>query len=253
MFSCGLIINSTIKLYNEQHNILLPTEKVKKIIKDNVKLIYIPKKLPMICTPKQYKVLDNDVIQLGGYLLNDEKFTDPLIIKNNLLKKESEILKNNKIYTLVNYINSVGYKINIDVLNFILYESQNYYFNDELIDIDYIHPLQNKEKLTKQEKLILESFYSKKFLQQNILNIANAYKEINEFFLPVRLDFRGRLYCITEYLNYQSTDLAKSLLLFSKPNKITKLNLDCIKYLKIFGANSYGNTLDKQSAQYRKN
>jgi DNA-directed RNA polymerase len=68
----------------------------------------------------------------------------------------------------------------------------------------------------------------------------------------VRLDYRGRLYCIVEYLNYQNIELAKSLLEFSVGekvylNKCSALGNDAINYLKIFGANNYGNKLDKKS------
>lgn len=67
-----------------------------------------------------------------------------------------------------------------------------------------------------------------------------------EIFIPIRKDYIGRIYCESEYLNYQGTDLAKSLLLFSKGEKILKSDNDSINYLKIFGANGYGNKLDKK-------
>ena len=41
-----------------------------------------------------------------------------------------------------------------------------------------------------------------------------------EFYIPTRIDNRGRLYANTDYLNYQSSELAKSLLLFSEGEKI---------------------------------
>lgn len=62
----------------------------------------------------------------------------------------------------------------------------------------------------------LYSFSSKKDLQDNILSIADMYSNVHELFLPTRLDSIGRLLCISKCLNYQSTELAKSLLLFSK-------------------------------------
>jgi DNA-directed RNA polymerase len=88
---------------------------------------------------------------------------------------------------------------------------------------------------------------SKKFVQENILGLADIFEDVPEFFIPVIMDFRGRIYCETNYLNYQGTDLAKSLLLFAKGEKILKSDTNSIDYLKIFGANCYGNKLDKKS------
>lgn len=62
----------------------------------------------------------------------------------------------------------------------------------------------------------------------------------------VRLDYRGRLYCVVEYLNYQSIELAKALLLFSNGEKIYLNDDFAIKYLKIYGANCFGNKLEKK-------
>jgi len=64
--------------------------------------------------------------------------------------------------------------------------------------------------------------------------------------MPVHLDYRGRLYCITEYLNYQGIDLAKSLLEFSSGEKVQLSDESSINYLKIFGTNCFGNTLEKK-------
>ena len=79
--------------------------------------------------------------------------------------------------------------------------------------------------------------------------IADTYQNVDEFFIPVRADYRGRIYCNTNYLNYQGTELAKALLLFSKGEKIIKTDTQSFNYLKIFGANCFG--LDKQSANDR--
>jgi|SRR5215469_7193947 len=141
-------------------------------------------------------------------------------------------------------MSSVGFKINKDVLNFIDKYGIKY---NLIIDKNYQEPLLAKTKLNKKDRVNLESFLSKKLLQENILGLANVYSNIPEFFIPVRLDYRGRLYCISEYLNYQSNELAKSLLLFSKSEKIFKHDNKSINYLKAYGANCFGNKLDKKS------
>lgn len=71
------------------------------------------------------------------------------------------------------------------------------------------------------------------------------------FYLPVRMDSRGRVYCQSVYLNYQSNELAKSLLLFYEGDQVSKFDVKAIEYLKVFGANCYGNKIDKLSLEKR--
>ncbi len=68
-------------------------------------------------------------------------------------------------------------------------------------------------------------------MQTNVLNIAELYSLVDKIYFPVTLDERTRLYCSTEFLNYQSTDLAKGLLLFANPGVIYKDDIDSINYL----------------------
>jgi DNA-dependent RNA polymerase len=211
---------------------------------------------------------NDDNIQLGGYLLNGIEYTDKIISRNWELSTENKFLPNNSVFDMVNFVNSVQFKINENVLDFIL--ANNYLYNF-FIDPNYIHPLTLKSKLTKGEGLELEKFYSQRFTEQNILGLAILYSEVPSFYLPVRLDYRGRLYCIVEYLNFQGIELAKSLLEFSVGEKVYlnesahvqqlrssraqhsqhcesgESELDPINYLKIFGANCYGNKLEKKS------
>ena len=58
----------------------------------------------------------------------------------------------------------------------------------------------------------MHPFNSKKHLELNILGFGNYIRNVSSFYLPFRLDYRGRLYCTTEYLNYQGIDLAKGIL-----------------------------------------
>jgi DNA-directed RNA polymerase len=249
MIECNLIqIKVVIASKNKKASVLVPSKEVLSSLGANLnKGVNLPFRIPMIVKPKPYfreKIKGVIVERLGGYLLNDVQTADKLILDNWELK-ESTILKDaNVVYALVNNMQSIGYKINKDLLKFI----DEYGIKYDLI-IYNDHPLSDKpyKILKKFEKLDLESHLNKVELQENILGLARVFSLVHEFFLPVRIDFRGRMYCVSEYLNYQSTELAKSLLLFSKGEKIKKSDIKAINYFKAFGANCYGNKLDKKS------
>lgn len=84
-----------------------------------------------------------------------------------------------------------------------------------------------------------------------MISIANTYKNIPELYFPLMMDFRGRIYPRVTYLNYQGSELAKSLLLFSRPGIIERTNTQAIEYLKSYGAVSYGHGNDKKSYSTR--
>lgn len=79
----------------------------------------------------------------------------------------------------------------------------------------------------------MESFISKRSTDENILAIAEIYENIEEFYIPTKIDYRGRIYCNVPYLNYQSTELAKALLLFSKGEEINLSDTNSINFLPL--------------------
>ena len=218
-------------------------EKIINDIGKSFEFLDISYKIPMIVPPKEYK-RENGRDVLGGYLLNDNAFVLPLIIKNPELKEQSYIYDDNMVFETVNNLSSVGYKINIPVLDFVLEKGVEYGL---ITNPEFKHPLENKKKLTSLENKTLDSFLSKKQLEMNIIGLSLIFKNVPEFFIPVRIDNRGRIYCIADKLNYQGTELAKALLLFSQGETIKKCDTESIDYLKIFGANCFGNGIDKKS------
>jgi DNA-directed RNA polymerase len=85
-------------------------------------------------------------------------------------------------------------------------------------------------------------------LQKHILNIADVFSKIPMFYFVNNIDNRGRLYCMTDYLNYQGTELAKALLLFTRPNKISRIGNDItITYFKAYGATCFGGKMKRES------
>lgn len=180
----------------------------------------LPLKLPMICPPKLY-----EKNALGGYLLNDEKFSEKLIIDKKAYKVKSELSTNNKIYSLVNNISSTPFKINQDLLDYICNEGLKH---NLLIDPYAKHKYSDLEKLNKHQKGVLASHNSKVVLQETILGIAEFYRKFSKIYFPVRVDQRGRLYCSPNYYNYQSNELSKALILFADAGVVHRNKMDNI-------------------------
>lgn len=208
----------------------------------------LPSKLPMVHKPKLFRLVKGDYLAFGGYLLNGTEFTDKIILSNWELSSETRLLDKNDICDMVNKISSVPFKINDQVLDFIQLNNEKYNF---YTDSKIIHPLSLKPKLSMKQEKELQAFNSKRNLELNILGLATIFRDVPALFIPVRLDYRGRLYCMPEYLNYQSIDLAKGLLTFSQGESVSLSDSQSISYLKIFGANCYGHKLDKLSFNTR--
>lgn len=62
------------------------------------------------------------------------------------------------------------------------------------------------------------------YLELNILRLATIFREVPSD-IPVLLEYRGRLYNVTEYLNYKSIKLSKGLLKFSIIKKFRNKNI----------------------------
>ena len=137
------------------------------------------------------------------------------------------------LYRAVDYLNSMKFRINKVMLNFVLTEwvnKESKIFNGLNI---YQPLLETDSKLIKEHKI---SHNSKFHLYSNIINIACLYKDHN-FYFPVFADFRGRIYPLSNYLNYQGGDLAKSLLLFGIGDELNDSGIEC---LNIYLANLAG-------------
>ena len=68
--------------------------------------------------------------------------------------------------------------------------------------------------------------------------VARRFKDEEQLFFPMSLDWRGRYYYRPPYLNPQGNDVSRSLLLFANPQPIeTEADAD---WLRIHGANLYG-------------
>tara|TARA_B100000085_G_scaffold282611_2_gene311463 strand:- start:750 stop:2486 length:1737 start_codon:yes stop_codon:yes gene_type:complete len=83
---------------------------------------------------------------------------------------------------------------------------------------------------------------SKALLTEKIFTVADTYEQFDEFYFPLQYDWRGRIYCVPEGLNYQQNDLAKGLLLFRRGKALgTEASMH---KLMVHGANMFGHDKD---------
>ena len=197
----------------------------------------------MVEQPKLYREGE-----LGGYLLNDVEYRKSVIIGKKNLKYKSKVV-DNSLYNMINGVSSTPFCINKDFLNYLIEHGRmhNLLLQDPRIGLSEEAILQMKSRKNKSEYREFLSLYSKYELQGHILNIANIYRNYDRIYFPIRLDIRGRIYCMPLYLNYQGSELAKALLLFSEKSKLYLNDENSLDYFYSYGANCYGNGVDKQS------
>lgn len=74
-------------------------------------------------------------------------------------------------------------------------------------------------------------------MYRNIINIALLFRG-EKIYLPVFMDFRGRIYPLATYLSYQGGDVARSLLNFNSENKPSDNQHILIYLCNVFGHNN---------------
>ena len=89
-------------------------------------------------------------------------------------------------------------------------------------------------------------FHSQRCFQNFILEVARAYLK-ETFYFPHNVDFRGRAYPISPYLNHMGADNSRGLLMFGKGKELGSAGLS---WLKVHLANVFG--FDKASIDERR-
>lgn len=78
------------------------------------------------------------------------------------------------------------------------------------------------------------------------LSVAEKFEPFDAIYFPHVVDWRGRIYCLSSYVNPQMDDMGKALLRFSKGKP---LGDDGVFWLAVHGANTFG--IDKVSFEDR--
>ena len=165
-----------------------------------------------------------------------------------------------QVYGAVNAMQRTPFKVNTSILDVLrqiwntgidlptLPPSENYPIPAKPQDI-----ATNKEARTawKREAVIIHTennrLDSKRLLlTEDHRRLLTSFRMSQKLYMVYQLDFRGRAYCVPNYLNPQGTDFAKSLLVFAEGKEIDEGGA-C--HLAIHGANCFG--FDKVSLQDR--
>jgi hypothetical protein len=238
MSNCGVI---DIKVHSSKDRnlvVLKLSNELEKFVNVNNSIAVLPINLPMIVQPKDYSKKD-----LGGFLLNNVEYEQSLITPKPGYDIPSTIEDENIVYKVVNSMMKTPFKINKDLLNYLL---ENNHIHKLLINSDHKHEYAVIKRNKAQEKKY-QQFLSKKMLERYVLLIAQVYSNIPEIYFPLKLDNRGRLYPNVAFFHYQASELAKALIQFANPDIIKRNDHDAIEYLKTYGASCYGNGLNRKS------
>lgn len=205
----------------------------------NVSVINVTQ-LPMLVKPNSPTIDNKYFPYIQGEISHIYNTFDSVVKNKHSIRDKVE--NQHLLNQTINYLNNTPFKINLDVLDFIL----NEWYKENSVYFKGFNKLQVINKKDSEDvKRNKQSHNSKYWRYLNIINIATVYK--NEiFYFPTFADFRGRIYTLTQILTYQGDDLCRSLLLFA--NEEIPLTQNGIKYLFFYFANLCG----KKNLEYYK-
>nr|QWO71439.1 RNA polymerase [Termitomyces sp. DKA64] len=206
------ILESEKKTVNNKTNIYIRISS--KYIEMFTNRLLYPNKLPMLISPLKWNRNNS-----GGYISSQYK----RLINGNLVHESKRNRYKNELsdvqYNTVNYLNNQKFKIDKDMLDFLLVE----YNNDCSIVFDGGNRFDNR-RIDKSNEKKIKANNSKYLLYRYVLSLSIVY-ENKVFYIPTFYDFRGRIYSLVDYLTYQGEDMARSLITFYNGCEINENNI----------------------------
>lgn len=146
MKESGLVEDKVVKVESKKNQSLITiTSEVLDLCGEDLvnKAIAIPLNLPMIVEPKEY--ININSLCDGGYLLNNKEIIHSLFTDNLLQTEQSSVIKDNKIIECLNGIMKIPFKINTQLLEYILN-------NPGFVSFDINPPYSNLKKRNKVQE-----------------------------------------------------------------------------------------------------
>ena len=247
--STGLIEIGHEVIKKKRTKVIRQTQKTAEWIanRNNFNDLLNPEYMPTVMKPKEWTSVEG-----GAYWTSEMPPLDLVKQKNKRFKQELENFQMPEVYEAVNTIQNTPYRVNTFVLDVMNHAWDNGYEwgampSSKLIELpNKPHDIDTNKaarlEYRKQASIIYtdnERTKSKRILFSKILHSANKFRKYDKIYYPVQLDFRGRVYCVPAFLNYQSIGGAKALLEFAVGKEITKENRGDF-WLAVHGANTWG-------------
>lgn len=154
------------------------------------------------------------------------------------------------VYNTLNALQNTGWRINKDVLALLakIHDAGGGYASipsrDPLPLPPKPHDISTNEDSKKKWRKLAHEAHNANATRRirwrevtRVIQQAEKLKEEDAFFYPYSVDFRGRIYPLSDYLHPQGDDLSRALLLFSDAKPLGE---DGRRWLAIHGANCLG-------------
>lgn len=236
MITLSSEMSRTVPAQKKQGSYYLPSS-LNVLCNFDIALLPIKFNLPMVCKPKEWTSSCKKPRSLsdltGGYLSGqtDDLSRYRLLSSNNINNYYIDIKEDyNRVCNIMNKLQGQPFKINSKWL---------YYINDfysDFVDSGLLMPKFLNNVNMKEISTLLREFYMNNELYKKLFNFNNLLHDLHKdvqrahyenlvlklamaydgykFYLPVFLDFRGRIYR-SGIINFHERDLARSLIVFA--------------------------------------
>ena len=131
----------------------------------------------------------------------------------------------------VKFLRGIKYRINNRVLEYLILNKKDW-MGHKIIPFEKLEGY----SIRAAYKFIMIDY--QKFIDKNTtLELASVLNILDYFYYSIFIDWRGRIYSVGDYINYQGNKLGLSLLEFAEGKPLGYEGFD---YIKLYGANIYG-------------
>lgn len=238
-------------------NYLVATESTMRWVEENKEFMQglNPVYEPMVVPPVEWK---EGMVMGGGYISNAIRPLKLVKVRSAGALEAIRHAKMDGVYRALNAAQDTAWRIRQPILEMLEHcYKNNLALGGLSLQPESPLPLQPNKELEPEAhavwrsaaKLVYESnlkLANQKMSIWNNMTTARKYAEFERIYMPWQLDFRGRIYCVTN-LSPQGEDYVKALLEFAESRPLG--NEEGVRWLFIHVANLYG--IDKVSFDER--